>query len=90
MSKNEKWIDWAIELQSLAQAGLYYSKDKFDLERYERIREITAEMLSYKTDIEDDKRTIIMDEKDLDSCGKEPTEFFKLLETRLHEKNIEY
>ena len=40
--------------------------------------------------IEDDKRTIIMDEKDLDSCGKEPTEFFKLLETRLHENNIEY
>lgn len=55
MSKNEKWLDWAIELQSLAQAGLYYSKDKFDLERYERIREITAEMLSYKTDISTEK-----------------------------------
>lgn len=22
--KNEKWLDWAIELQSLAQAGLTY------------------------------------------------------------------
>ena len=48
---NEKWLDWAIELQSLAQAGLTYGKDPFDLERYERIRGISAEMLSYKTEI---------------------------------------
>ena len=49
--KNKKWLDWAIELQSLAQAGLTYCKDPFDRERYERIREITAEMLSDKTDV---------------------------------------
>ena len=51
MENNEKWLSWAIELQSIAQAGLFYGKDKFDLERYERIREISAEMLAYKTDI---------------------------------------
>lgn len=51
MENNEKWLSWAVELQSIAQAGLYYGKDKFDLERYERIREISAEMLAYKTDI---------------------------------------
>ena len=50
MDKNEKWLQWAVELQSLAQAGLFYSKDPFDLERYERIREITAEMVSYHSD----------------------------------------
>ncbi len=49
--KNEKWLKWAVELQSLAQAGLHYGKDRFDLERYERIRDIAAEMLSYKTEI---------------------------------------
>lgn len=48
---NEKWLEWAIELQSLAQAGLTYGKDPFDRERYERIRGISAEMLSYKTEI---------------------------------------
>ena len=37
-----KWLDWAVELQALAQAGLHYGKDKFDLERYERIREIAT------------------------------------------------
>lgn len=55
MKQNEKWLQWAVELQSLAQAGLYYGKDRFDLERYERIREIAAEMISYKTEIPLDK-----------------------------------
>lgn len=51
MEKNEKWLQWAVELQSIAQAGLFYGKDKFDRERYEQIRTIAAEMISYKTEI---------------------------------------
>ena len=48
---NDKWIEFAIRLQSIAQAGLQYGKDKFDLERYEELRKISAEMLAAKTDI---------------------------------------
>lgn len=55
MNNNEKWLQWAVELQSLAQAGLFYGKDKFDIERYERIREISAEMIHYKSEISLDK-----------------------------------
>lgn len=51
MDRNERWLQWAVELQSLAQAGLYYGRDKFDMERYERIRAIAAEMISCKTEI---------------------------------------
>lgn len=51
MNDHEKWLQWGVELQSLAQAGLFYSKDIYDLERFERIREISAEMISYKTEI---------------------------------------
>ncbi|MCC8151726.1 MAG: NUDIX hydrolase N-terminal domain-containing protein [Lachnospiraceae bacterium] len=51
MNQNEQWLQWAVELQSLAQAGLYYAKDQFDTERYSRIRDIAAEMMSSKTDI---------------------------------------
>lgn len=51
MDKNEKWLEWAVELQSIAQAGLFYGKDEYDMERYEQIRDIAAEMISYKTDI---------------------------------------
>lgn len=48
---NDKWIDFAIRIQSIAQAGLQYGKDKYDRERYEELRNIAAEMLSAKTDI---------------------------------------
>ena len=48
---NDKWIEFAIRIQSIAQAGLRYGKDQYDKERYEELREIAAEMLSLKTDI---------------------------------------
>lgn len=48
MSRN-KWTDMIIELQSLAQAGLTYGRDDFDLERYARTRDIAAEVDSVIT-----------------------------------------
>lgn len=51
MDKNILWIDLIIELQSLAQAGLFYGKDVYDKERYTRIRDISAEMMSYIADM---------------------------------------
>ncbi|MGL4874802.1 MAG: NUDIX hydrolase, partial [Clostridium sp.] len=47
----EPWLQWVMEIQSIAQAGLAYGKDVYDIERYKRIREISAEMISYKTEI---------------------------------------
>ena len=62
--KDEKrdWLDWAVELQSLAQSALYYCKDKYDIERFERIREISAEMISRQADMPFEKA------KDLFCC----------------------
>ena len=51
MAHREQWLEWAIELQALAQAGLFYGRDKFDLERYARIREIAAEIVAKHTDL---------------------------------------
>ena len=51
MDKNEQWLHWAIELQSLAQAGLTYGRDAYDKERYGRIREISAEIMAHMSDI---------------------------------------
>lgn len=39
----------AMELQSIAQIGLTYTKDVYDKERFERIREISAELMAIKT-----------------------------------------
>ena len=51
----EPWLKWAIEIQSIAQCGLAYTKDMYDKDRYEQLRNIAVEMLSYKTDISVDK-----------------------------------
>ena len=51
----EKWLKWAIEIQSLAQTGLAYTDNVYDIERYERLREISAEMISEKTALNLDK-----------------------------------
>ncbi|MGQ4667023.1 NUDIX hydrolase [Metabacillus halosaccharovorans] len=53
-----KWLEWSKQLQSIAQAGLTYSKDVYDLERFELVRNISIEMLSTHTDV---SKTIIKD-----------------------------
>lgn len=47
----EKWLKWAIEIQSLAQSGLAYTNNVYDIERYEKLREISAEMISEKSNL---------------------------------------
>ena len=47
----DRILQWAAELQSLAQAGLYYGKDEYDKERYASIREISAEMIAERTEL---------------------------------------
>lgn len=47
----DKWLTWATRLQSIAQAGLEYSKDKYDIERFDEIRNISAEIISEYTDL---------------------------------------
>lgn len=52
---NDRLLDYAIRIQSIAQAGLQYGKDKYDRERYAELREIAAEMISAKTEISMEK-----------------------------------
>ena len=53
-----KWLKWAKELQAIAQAGLTYSNDIYDLERFEMIRNLSIEMLASHTKVE---QTMIKD-----------------------------
>lgn len=46
MKKDLKWLDWAKEIQAIAQAGLAYTKDDFDRERFERLRELSCEIIA--------------------------------------------
>ena len=47
----DKLTKLAMELQAMAQIGLTYTKDIYDKERFERIREISAELLTLKTGV---------------------------------------
>jgi ADP-ribose pyrophosphatase YjhB (NUDIX family) len=46
----DQWLMWARELQAIAQTGLTYTHDAYDRQRYERLREITAEIVAANTD----------------------------------------
>jgi len=43
---NPQWLTWARQLQAIAQSGLAYCKDKFDIERYHQICTLAAEMMT--------------------------------------------
>lgn len=44
-------LAWARELFSLAQAGLAYCKNEFDLQRYRRLQGIAAEMFASQSEL---------------------------------------
>jgi ADP-ribose pyrophosphatase YjhB (NUDIX family) len=40
------WLHWAMRLQAIAQTGLTYALNQYDVERYEAVREVAAEMMA--------------------------------------------
>ncbi|TKD72538.1 NUDIX hydrolase [Pseudalkalibacillus hwajinpoensis] len=52
----EKWLAWAKQIQSIAQAGLTYTRDDYDYERYIELRQLSAEILETYTEY--DMKTI--------------------------------
>ncbi|MBN1440423.1 MAG: NUDIX hydrolase N-terminal domain-containing protein [Anaerolineales bacterium] len=39
-----RWLEWAREIQALAQTGLHYAPDDYHRQRYRRLTEIAAEI----------------------------------------------
>lgn len=46
-----RWLTWLREAQAIAQAGLAYPGDRFDKERFARLRELCAEAMAAATDL---------------------------------------
>ena len=44
------WLTISRELQAIAQTGLTFSKDMFDLQRFERVRELAASIMAFGSD----------------------------------------
>lgn len=49
---NYQWLEWAKRIQALSQNGLTFSKDVFDIERYEELRKISVEIISEYSELE--------------------------------------
>src|SRR5262245_31865612 len=47
---NPAWLDWAQRLKAIAQNGLTFSRDHFDIERYEQLRAIAAEIMAAQSE----------------------------------------
>lgn len=43
---SDPWLGWAKQLAAIAQNGLHYSQNDFDMERYAAVRQIAAEMVA--------------------------------------------
>ncbi|MEH7385780.1 NUDIX hydrolase [Bacillus sp. JJ1521] len=41
-----KWLGWAKQIQAISQSGLAYSKDVYDIERFEELRKLSAEIVT--------------------------------------------
>ena len=54
---NTQWLDWAKRIQSIAQAGISFSKDDYDVERFEELRRISVEMMATYTTVDMEKIT---------------------------------
>lgn len=50
-----KWLNWAKQIQGIAQTGLAYTKDAYDKERYEQLRALSLEIMEQYTDVESGK-----------------------------------
>ncbi|GGG13791.1 NUDIX hydrolase [Paenibacillus abyssi] len=50
-----KWLEWAKQIQAISQVGLAYSKDIYDLERFEQLRALSIEILNEYTEVETEK-----------------------------------
>ena len=47
-----KWLEWAQKIQATAQNGLTYTKNVFDIERYQYLQELAAEIIANHTNVE--------------------------------------
>jgi ADP-ribose pyrophosphatase YjhB (NUDIX family) len=55
MNVNYKWLEIAQNLQSIARAGITYTKDKYDLERFEQIMQMSKDIIADHSAISTEK-----------------------------------
>ncbi|HQH22797.1 MAG TPA: NUDIX hydrolase [Bacteroidales bacterium] len=50
-----KWLDWVIQIQSIAQAGLAFAENQYDADRYRMLRDLSVEIMHHYTEVSHEK-----------------------------------
>lgn len=56
--EDPQWLSWVRQLQAIAQTGLTYAKDVYDIERYQTLRCLAAEMAAAGAGLPDSARIL--------------------------------
>lgn len=51
MTQSPQWLSWTREIFSICKAGLAYTQNEYDLERYKRLLEINAEIIENQSEL---------------------------------------
>ncbi|MEN8242642.1 MAG: NUDIX hydrolase N-terminal domain-containing protein, partial [Chloroflexota bacterium] len=49
------WLTWARDIQGIAQTGLHFAAEEYDIERYLKLQQIAAHMVAYAAELDKDK-----------------------------------
>jgi len=50
-----KWLKWASDIQAIAQSGITFGENPFDIQRYKALNEIAAQILAEHSQLSDSK-----------------------------------
>ncbi len=58
-----QWLDWAQRLQAIAQSGLTYTQNVFEIERYKAVRRIAAEIVAAHSNMSSEETEVIFEQE---------------------------
>lgn len=59
--KQPKWLEWSRRIQAVAQSGLQYTTNPFDIARYKELSRIAAEIMAEETQTDPDEVRMIFE-----------------------------
>ena len=65
-----RWLLWARKLQTISQAGLTYSQDPVDLERFKEVRAVAAEITASHSNLTVEESLALFDRELVERAGE--------------------
>lgn len=62
-NRTPRWLDWAREIQAIAQTGMHFSDNIFQRQRYQRLFEIAAEIIAEHSNLDQTETVDLFNEQ---------------------------